>query len=575
MFKSLRPCPTCDELLKKGTDFEFKGRFIKTLEYNHFTHEDYERLTEVAQILNDSFDEATNILLGYFQVLKVDNSADVSESTVREYLHTFFYEERNEVYVDKIIAFFNELRIRNYNISKLIVAFNQINFFFFVKLLSKKALKPSICFRLMETLQRGMNIEQQVLIEVYTEKLVEDAAIGISALMDKNAEIMFIRDLLMKMEQQNAEAQNISAATEEMTASIADVAENAINVADRAENAVTKAEEGRKVISRALDEIVHTDATFDTIVKNFSELQGYITTIQDVVQLIHGIADQTNLLALNASIEAARAGEHGRGFSVVASEVRKLAENTVSSLKDVNENVAKLETFSQEVSASIQNTSTVIKKGVEQASEAVPILQTIVNDVEKISDATSNTAAAAEQQAAAVDDVANRMVEITDLSKEVQTLGYNTGEAVHGLSKLTASFRNTMFANNIALSTKGLLLLSKADHILWKWRIYNMLLGLEQVTPEEVTEHHDCRLGKWYFDEQTKERIGHYDSFKAIDVPHKKVHDHARAAAEAYANRDLNEAEKQLELLERSSEQVLTSIDTLIHQLETEKAKQR
>lgn len=571
MFNLLRPYATSQDLLEKGTDLHFKGRFQRTLEYNHFTQEDYLKLEEVSKLLADSFDEASSILLGYFKELQVGDEREIPESLLKEYLRTFFNDERDEKYVDKIIAFFCELRNRNYNIGKLIVAFNQLNFFFSIKLLSKKALTPNACLRLMETLQRGMNIEQQVLIEVYTEKLVEEAAEGISALMDKNAEIMFIRDLLKKMEQQNFEAQNISAATEEMTASIADVADNAVHVAERTENAVLKAEEGRKVISSALDEIIHTDETFDNIVKNFNQLQGYITTIQDVVKLIHGIADQTNLLALNASIEAARAGEQGRGFSVVASEVRKLAENTVISLKQVNENVDKLGSFSQEVSEAIQSTSVVIKKGVEQASEAVPILEEIVTEVEQISDATGNTAASAQQQAAAVDDVAQRMVAITDLSDEVHKLGFNTGEAVHGLSRLTEAFRNTMFSNNITLSTKALLLLSKTDHILWKWRIYNMLLGLEKVKPEDVTSHQHCRLGKWYFSPQTKERIGHYQSYKEIDAPHQAVHIHAKEAAEAYEKGDIVEAERQLVLLEKSSEAVLKHIDAIMERLESEK----
>lgn len=571
MAKVLRPFATSEDVLRRGTDFDFMGRFRQTLEYNHFTQEDLLRLEEIARLLSDSREEAEKILLSFFKQLEIRKSSEFPKSKVHNYLQTFFYAKRDDEYVDEIIDFFNELKERNYNVSKLIVAFNQLQFFLATKLLSKKGFTPNACLKLLETLRRSMNIELQVLIEVYTEKIIEEAAIGISSLMDKNAEIMFIRDLLKKLELQNAEAQNVSAATEEMTASIVDVADNASSVAERSDNAVQKADQGRIVINQALDEIIHTDTTFDNIVKNFNQLQEYITTIQDVVQLIHGIADQTNLLALNASIEAARAGEHGRGFSVVATEVRKLAENTVSSLNQVQENVGKLGVFSQDVSKAIEETSFVIKRGVEQAGEAVPILQGIVEDVEKISDATSNTAASAEQQAAAVDDIAQRMAAITDLSNEVQTLGYDTGEAVFGLSQLTEEFRNNMFSYNITLSTKSLLLLSKTDHILWKWRIYNMLLGLENVRADEITTHEECQLGKWYSDEQTIERVGEFEGYRMIHQPHRAVHDHARRAAEAYERGNIEEAENQLALLDKKSDEVLEAIDLIIRELAREK----
>lgn len=571
MFKSLRPYSKPQDLLEKGTDFQFEGRFKETLEYNHFSTEDYKRLTSVAELLKDSFDEAVQILSGFFKELKLDGVSDFPNEKIHQYLQTFFYEKRDPKYVDKVIVFYAKLRSDNYNLGKLIVAFNQLNFFFTTNLLSKKGLTPNKCLELMETLQRGFNIEHQLLIEVYTEQLVEEAAEGVTALMGKNSEIMFIRDLLKKLEEQSIEAQNISAATEEMTASIAEVADNATNVAERTISAVENAEKGRTVINSALSEIVYTQETFSNMVKNFSQLQQYIATIQDVVKLIHGIADQTNLLALNASIEAARAGEHGKGFSVVASEVRKLAENTVDSLRQVNENVANLESFSKEVSEAINSTSTVIKDGVEKARGALPILDEIVKEVEQISDATNRTAATAEQQAAAVYDVANRMMTITDLSDEVKNLGFNTGQAVHGLSKLTESFRNMMFSNNIHLSSRALLMLSKTDHILWKWRIYNMLLGLEHVSPEDISSHENCRLGKWYSNKTTMKRLGHFDSYKNIDKPHAEVHQFAKQAADAYQNGDIQTAEHYLMKLEQSSEQVIQHIDELIRILESEK----
>ncbi|HHY20565.1 MAG TPA: chemoreceptor protein [Bacilli bacterium] len=571
MFKFLRPHATTEVLLERGTDLKVMGRFKDTLDFNHFSEGDYRRLQEVAHLLADSLHEARTFLLDYFRELKDSHAVEITESMVQQFFETFFYAQRDDYYVDKVLRFYYELRQRKYNVGKLIVVFNQLNFYFMTKLLSKKALSPNVCLKLMETLQKAMNIEQQLLNEVFTEKLLEEAAEGISGLMDKNDEVMFIRELIKKMERQTAEAQNITAATEELTASIDSVAEHASHVVECTIEAANKAGQGREVISDSLEEIVHTDKTFDKMVADFEQLQNYISTIQDVVKLIHGIAAQTNLLALNASIEAARAGEQGRGFSVVASEVRKLAENTVSSLQQVNENMEGLETFSRGVSKTIEETSAIIKNSVEQAGGSVPILADIVSEVNTVHEAINITASSAEQQSASVEEINNRMVAITSLSEEVTNLGQDAVEAVYGLSKFTESFRNKIFSNNITLSTRALLFLSRTDHILWKWRIYHMLHGLETVKPEDVTSHEHCRLGKWYFDEKTKQRIGHYESYRQMDVPHKAVHDHAREAARAYASHDFAEAERQLRLLEKNSEAVLACIDETIRLLQLEK----
>ncbi|HHY73436.1 MAG TPA: chemoreceptor protein [Bacillus bacterium] len=572
MLEKLKPTIKIDQLLKYGTDIEMKGRFKETLEYNHFTIEDQNRLKDIVLLLESNTNEIVEIFETSLQKLKDESTTTISKESISRYIQTFFYEERNLDYVDKIITFFEELHAKHYNIGKLAIVFNQLNFYLTTHLLSKKGLHPHKCIHLMESLQRSINIEQEILIEVFSEKLVEQVSEGIAHLMDKNAEIMYIKDLIQSLEEQNREIQNVTAATEEITASVTEVAKSATNVSEKTAQAVEKAENGKNEISDALDEIIHTRDTFDEIVKNFSNLIKYVSTIEDMVGLINGIADQTNLLALNASIEAARAGEHGKGFAVVASEVRKLAENTLSSLKQVQENVQNLRSFSTEVSDSINSTSVVIEKATTEAQEALPLLTEIVNVVEEINQDTMNIASVCEEQAAATDEIANRMASISNLSDVVRDLGRNTGAAVYSLSQSIDSFRQEVISyNNIKLSTKALLSLSKTDHILWKWRIYNMFLGLETIDPNDVTAHHNCRLGKWYFNENTKERCDQYASYRLLDEPHERVHGCAKRAAEAYLRNDIETAEKHLASLEDASKDVLKHINQLLNDLEQEK----
>lgn len=572
MFTTFKPKADLKDLFKRGTNLNASGRFLETLTFNNFTEQDQQNLKEIYQKLQEFTPTMGEIFNHYLEETSTTGKNPISNNQIESYLQQFFLGQRNDEYIDANIKFFNLFRENRFEPGKIIVAFNQFSFYITTHILHNFGLKPNKAFEYMKSLSSAVNIDQELLIEVLTERMLENVIEEISSLMDANAKIMYMKNLVVSLDHQAAEIQTSTAATEQLAASIGEVARSSTHISEKTTESVDHAIHGKNAIEHALNEIFKTGDTFASIVASFSQLQQHVNDIESVVTLINQIADQTNLLALNASIEAARAGEHGKGFAVVAQEVRKLAEGTVSALSEVSKNVQSLKTYSTDVAESITETSEIIKEATTEAKDTLPLLTSIVEAIESINMDVTNTAAITEQQAAAIDEVSRRMAQISQLQEDIRMYGAKTSSDIHYLGQEINRFRNDVISNNgVQLSSISLLNLSKADHILWKWKVYNMFLGLEKLTPSDVSSHKDCRLGKWYFSEKARARFANVDSYKALDQYHEHVHVSAKKAVEAYTSDNIPKAEEHLKEIEAASEKVLFYLSDLINMISIER----
>jgi len=149
-----------------------------------------------------------------------------------------------------------------------------------------------------------------------------------------------------------------------------------------------------------------------------------------IVSVIDEIADQTNLLALNAAIEAARAGEQGKGFSVVAEEIRKLAERTVNSTKDISSEIARIQNDVKLTIDSINNNVEEVAKGSELVNEAGVALNQIRDLITGTSDMNQQIASSASEHLAVTESMANSVEETMREAQELDQMADSLKELV-------------------------------------------------------------------------------------------------------------------------------------------------
>ncbi|APM40221.1 methyl-accepting chemotaxis protein [Clostridium kluyveri] len=216
--------------------------------------------------------------------------------------------------------------------------------------------------------------------------------------------------------------------------SLSDITDNSQNTAELASKILeyTKsvkyaAENGKVSVDSIVGAINDLASNSKDVSDEVLELEKQSNKIDEIVVIISGISEQTNLLALNAAIEAARAGEAGRGFSVVAEEIRKLAEDTNSSLQDIGNLVKDMNAKTRNVVSAVMTTEEKVELGVSKSNQVKTSIDEIIGSIENtfsmlntITEGVTTQAAALEEMSATIDSVNSTVESGIDVSNDIK-----------------------------------------------------------------------------------------------------------------------------------------------------------
>ncbi len=358
----------------------------------------------------------------------------------------------------------------------------------------------------------------------------------------------------------SANTEVIAAAIEEMAASTNQVAQSSSDAAGEAGAAEEAVQQGQAEVAQAVEAMQRISEVMGAMSNRLAVLEQAAGHISGMTQSIEDISNQTRLLALNATIEAARAGEAGKGFAVVAAEVKSLSEQTSKATEQISERITTLNTEMHEMAEAMTESQTVVTEGEGVVNSVGEHIASISAQISTVSVRMNDIASVLEQQRLATDEIAEKVSQISGSAAQARD---RSDEVIRASSSSEELIQRQFASLEHITIPDSILMQAKSDHMLWKKNLAEMLVGLNSLKPEELSDHSSCRLGKWY-ESVMDETLRASEDFRTLLDPHARVHDHGRAAAAKFAAGDREGAIAEYECMEQASRDVVGLLDRLI-----------
>jgi methyl-accepting chemotaxis protein len=231
-----------------------------------------------------------------------------------------------------------------------------------------------------------------------------------------------------------------TATMEELKGASHQIAENAQMVASIAEQTLTAARAGEGAIKSFIDTMAKVQVNANDTHDAIDKLSRRVDRIGTVVEVIDEIADRSDLLALNAALEGAKAGEAGRGFSIVAAEMRRLAENVMESTKEIKNVISEIRESTHAAKVASDGNRRMAADAEKMGGAAMGSVNGILAGVQETSDAARVIHLATQQQRTATEQVVQSMAEIEEVTRQAQTGSRQATGAAGDLTRLAERF---------------------------------------------------------------------------------------------------------------------------------------
>jgi methyl-accepting chemotaxis protein len=249
-------------------------------------------------------------------------------------------------------------------------------------------------------------------------------------------------------------AQSQSSSVSETSSSIVQMSASIASVAGTAERLIDLSQAAKKTVVLGFESVHRSNRNADEISKainrsgrTITQLGSRAEDIGKIVDVIDGIAEQTNLLALNAAIEAARAGEQGMGFAVVAEEVRKLAERSAASTREIGELITGMQKEAREAVSHTEKAVETVEKGIAAGRSMSEALKAINRTVEEVDACAAAISAAIREQKNGSSQIVHSIERLREMTREIASATDQQASGAEQISGAMEKMRATLHQN--------------------------------------------------------------------------------------------------------------------------------
>lgn len=257
------------------------------------------------------------------------------------------------------------------------------------------------------------------------------------------------QEILASISSASSSSAETAAAVTETTTTVEELKQTAQIAAEKAKNVASVSEEARqtlheneKTIDDSIESMRRIQEGMAVISDSIIKLSNHGKMIGDIIESVNDLAEQSHLLAVNAAIEAAKAGEQGKGFGVVATEVRRLAEQSKSATVQVRNILRDIQNSTGTAVMATEQGAKAVASGTTQSKQTVEALRNLSHEITKVSDAASQIALSSAQQLIGVEQVTIAMGNINESSNLLVDTMRHIEDGVQSSNKVSQNLKN-------------------------------------------------------------------------------------------------------------------------------------
>lgn len=383
-------------------------------------------------------------------------------------------------------------------------------------------------------------------------------------------ELQILKDQNNSFSGQDGRIKQMATAVTELSESVENIALSVSEIS----GATNEAKQNSDIVSISVNEIL---AIFEDMRNKYRDLldqnhkqKRFVGEINVIVDVIKQIANQTNLLALNAAIEAARAGEAGKGFAVVANEVKKLAEQTQDSVKNIVLKVNNLITQTDETTSYVDELNTFTDTVVLKAQNVDKVIKDLSVNMDDINKQTNNIVPLTEEQTATSEEIAKTLKNISEVYSQTLAYAFDSANNLQKIGLLIESMRKEHLKYKVNLLPSQIINLAITDHQLWIWRIDTMISSNMHIDAKTAGNHHACRLGLWL---ESEGGLSKNPELRDVLSPHSAFHELAEKAVVAKNSGRVKEANGYLYEMYEISKNMVSKLESIRDNLRRSESK--